>query len=154
MQLPGLLSSPRSPNAKCDVPTATAEKHLRGANGGDTDDNKFRSPLFYQPGTMYGEADLSRLLRRSLSVRFAAPTAIVSKPMKEAAGGDLGEVENCGFDSCLPCSNSWTIYIQEFYFLPNVASRYLSTRFDVPFFLACASLHNEICYTLCEVSAQ
>jgi hypothetical protein len=31
--------------------------------------------------------------KKSLSVRSVAPTAIVSRLMKESAGGDLGEVE-------------------------------------------------------------
>ena len=43
---------------------------------------------------------------------------------------------------------------RSFYFLPNVASRYSSTRFDVTFLPAYASLYNEICYTLFEISAE
>jgi hypothetical protein len=54
-----------------------------------------------------------------------------------------------------PAKNSWTIYVSGvFYFLTVAASRYLSTGFDVTFFPAHASLYNEICYTLFEVSAE
>ena len=40
MQLPGLLSRPRLLNVKYVVPTATAEKHLKGASGGDSDETE------------------------------------------------------------------------------------------------------------------
>ena len=48
------------------------------------------------------------LKKKSLSVRSAAPTAIVSRLMKEAAGGDLGEVEKLPvlFLSLLPYHDS------------------------------------------------